>query len=267
MIYAMQDILEVKNITKNFISPLSFKQAPFAAFIKRPVTKALTDITFSLEKGKILSILGPNGAGKSTLLRILSTLILPDKGEFTINGHHCRLNEKGIKSTVGLILDEERSFYWRLSGRQNLEFFAQLYNLKKKEIKTKITELLELFEADYADKRFYTYSTGMKKRFAIMRGMLHNPQILLLDEPTKSLDYGTASNLKGFIKETLVRKHGKTVIYTTHQIEEASDFADTFLILHKGKISAMGKLEDLRNKANAPEASLDKIFLKLTQNN
>ncbi len=141
-----------------------------------------------------------------------------------------------------------------------MELFAALYGLNKKETSLRVTELFELFEIDYADKRFDAYSSGMKKRFALMRGLLHNPELILLDEPTKSLDYTTACDLRNFIKENLVKKHAKTVIFTTHHMDKALDFAGLFMILHKGKSCSIGTLDDLRKKVNNPCAGIKEIF-------
>lgn len=274
----MDTILEVNNLTKDFIPPLAFSKLIKLDFKHKSPTRALQDVSFSLEKGKILCVLGPNGAGKTTLLKIIATLILPDKGTIlfhpfqsnpirwdarTSNRSKGCLHEKKIKLTIGLIAEEERSFYWRLSGRQNLEFFAILYGLNPRTAKTRMDKLFELFKVDYADKRFDSYSTGMKRRFALMRGIIHNPELLLLDEPTKSLDYTTALNLRNFIKENLVKAQGKTAIFTTHNMNEAVDFADIFMILHKGKLCAIGTQEQLRKQIGNPTATLEEIFLKL----
>lgn len=260
----MESILEVKGVAKYFLPPLSLGRLIKFDFKKRRPAQALIDVSFSLERAKILGILGPNGAGKTTLLKIISTLILPNQGTVTVNGYPLGKDDKKIKSCIGLATEEERSFYWRLSGRQNLEFFAALYGFNRKGMKTRIDELLELFKVDYADRRFDAYSTGMKRRFALIRALLHNPDLLLLDEPTRSLDYTSSFNLRNFIKDNLVKTQGKTVIFTTHQMEEALDFADLFLILHKGRLCALGTLDELRKKVNHPEATLGEIFLKLT---
>lgn len=254
-------MLEVKGVTKDFMPPLSFTQLAKLDFKHRRPMRALEDVSFSLERGKILGILGPNGAGKTTLLKIIATLILPDKGGILVNGHNC---EDKIKSTIGLVIEEERSFYWQLTGRQNLEFFATLYNLDKKTTKERISELFRLFEIDYADKRFSSCSTGMKRRFTLMRSLIHSPQLMLLDEPTKSLDYTTALELRNFIKDKLVKKEGKTAIFTTHNMDEASDICDLFIILHRGRVCGMGTQDQLRNQIGDRSASMGEIFIKLT---
>ncbi|MDP3786632.1 MAG: ABC transporter ATP-binding protein [Candidatus Omnitrophota bacterium] len=257
----MRHILEVDRVTKDFTPPLSFSKLIKLDFKRGIPVRALEDVSFCLERGKILGVLGPNGAGKTTLLKIIATLLLPNKGAVFFNGSN--LEEK-IKMSVGLVAEEERSFYWRLTGRQNLEFFAALYGLDRKTAKSRIDELSELFAVDYADKRFDSYSTGMKRRFALMRGLLHNPELLLLDEPTKSLDYATALNLRYFIKEILVKAQSKTVILATHHMDEALNFCDLFMILNKGKLRAMGTLEQLRKQTGNFTATLGEIFVKLT---
>lgn len=255
----MNNAVEVINLSKNF---------NVCGFIrhKRIVTAALSDVSLAVKTGECVAILGPNAAGKTTLLKILSCLILPDKGEVFIGGHPLSSNEVKTKSLVGLVTGEERSFYWRLTGRQNLEFFAALYGLGKNEFKKRADELFTILQLDpqMQHKRFDSYSSGIKQKFALIRALLHNPELLLLDEPFKSLDYNAAIHLKNFIKDDLVQKQKKTVIFTTHHMDEAIDFCDRFLILHKGKIFAFGTLDELRQKIGTPSARLGEIFLKLT---
>lgn len=259
--------IEVELLTKDFISPLSFNKLFKLDFKHTRRIRALTDVSFSLRKGEILGILGPNGAGKTTLLKIISTLILPDKGSITIRGYRIGKDDDKIKTLLGMVSSQERSFYWRLSERQNLEFFAAMCGLNKKEATTRIKSLFSVFQIDYQnrDKRFDSYSTGMKQRFALIRALLNNPELLLFDEPTKSLDYNTALSFRNFIKEDLVKRQGKTVIFTTHHMEEATDFANRFMVLDKGKLFAFGTLDDLRKRINNPKAGLGEIFLTLTR--
>lgn len=258
----MTPILEVDSLSKNFTPALSLRKLIRLDFRRRQPIRAIEDLSFSLKKGQILGVLGPNGAGKTTLLKIIASLILPDKGSVLVNGWRLGIDDDKIKSYIGMVSSQERSFYWRLSGRQNLEFFAAMYGLKN--AKQKIEELFNLFEIDYQDNRFDSYSAGMKQKFALIRGLLNEPELLLLDEPCKSLDYASALNLRNFIKDNLVRKKGKAVIFTTHHMDEAVDFCDLFMILHKGKLNCLGTLDELRQKIDKPTASLGEIFMKLT---
>ncbi|MFH1339582.1 MAG: ABC transporter ATP-binding protein, partial [Candidatus Omnitrophota bacterium] len=194
--------IEVEHVTKDFIPPLSFGKLLRLDFRHRQPVRALENLSFSLNKGEIIGVLGPNGAGKTTLLKIISTLILPDKGTVTVSGFQVGRNDNEIKSLIGLVAPGERSFYWRLSGRQNLEFFAAMYGLNKKEAKKKVEELFSVLKIDYKeqDRRFDSYSSGMKQKFALIRSLLNDPDVLLFDEPTKSLDYAAALEFRNFIK-------------------------------------------------------------------
>lgn len=260
----MEYILEIEKLTKDFIPPLSFSKLIKLDFKQRRPIRALEDVSFSLKKGKILGILGPNGAGKTTLLKIIATLILPDKGKIRIKDYNLNKEDEKIKSLIGLVTSEERSFYWRLTGKQNLEFFATMYGLDKKRAKARIEEFFDLFKITYQDKRFDAYSTGMKRKFTIIRALLHNPEILLLDEPTKSLDYNSAYELKNFIKNEA--QGGKTIIFATHNMDEAKNLCDLFMILHKGRIYGLGTQEELSKRVGCSSKSLPEIYLKLTEN-
>jgi ABC-2 type transport system ATP-binding protein len=258
-------MLKVENITKDFFPPFTLKQLLLPVRKPAPRTRALDNVSFILKAGSILAVLGPNGAGKTTLLKIIATLLLPENGTVTLNNSILGKDDEEIKACVGLIASCERSFYWRLTGQQNLEFFAAMYGMNGKSAKTRIKNLLELFRIDYANKRFDSYSTGMQQKIGLVRALLHDPQLFLLDEPTKSLDYTAAVDLKNFVKEHLAKKQKKTIIYTTHQIEDATDFADLFMILFNGKVKAFGTLEELRARIKNPSARLEEIFVQLTR--
>lgn len=259
-------MLEVSGITKDFAPAISLGRLARLDFTPPKAVRALDNVSFTLDKGKVLAILGPNGAGKTTLLKILSTLIIPDAGTATINGLSLGRDDDAIKASVGLMASAERSFYWRLTGRQNLEFFAALYGLKPKDARARIAELSGLFAIDYLDRRFDSYSTGMQQKLALMRAVIHDPEFLLLDEPARSLDYPTAAALTRFVKVELVENRRKTAIITTHRMDEARDIADLFLILDNGSVSAFGTLDDLRRATTSPGAGLGEIFTKLTGN-
>ncbi|MFA6216200.1 MAG: ABC transporter ATP-binding protein [Candidatus Omnitrophota bacterium] len=259
----MNPILEVNAITKNFFSPPSFKQLFRGNKKKETPVRALENISFSLKPGEIISLLGPNGAGKTTLLKIIVKLLLPDQGSIIVNGYTSEVNDEKIKSTLGIATSAERSFYARLSGRQNLEFFAALYGLNKKQTKNKIQELGGFFNAHYLDKRFDTYSAGMQQTLGLIRGLMHEPKLLLLDEPTKSLDYISTQHLHGFIRD-LSKQYGTAIIMTTHRMDEAAHFAGLIMILDKGRLRAFGSRDEIRKQIAQPHATLEEIFTRLT---
>jgi len=197
----------------------------------------------------VFGILGPNGAGKTTLLKLLAGLLLPDAGTIIINGRDIAESERHTKESVGYVVNEERSFYWRLTGRENLSFFGTLEDLSGKVLSRRIEEVLELvgLTAD-ADRMVKDYSTGMRRRLAIARGLLRNPSIILFDEPTATLDPKLSSSLRTFIRETLSKKEGKAVCLATHNLFEAETVCDRIAILHKGRLLACGAPPDLRSR-------------------
>lgn len=254
--------IEVNNVSKSFI-----KEKSMGELIKHPLKKeiicALNNASLKVERGELFGLLGPNGAGKTTLLKILSTLVIPDSGFAYVNGHDVVRQEDKVKSQIGLIHSDERSFFWRLTGKQNLEFFASLYGLEGKAANERIDELLRLVELySVRNSRFDSYSTGMKHRLSIARGLLNNPQILLVDELTTGIDPLGAMKIREFLKQ-LSKKMGKTILLTTHDLHEAESICDRIAILHKGKVRAVGTASELKRKAN--ENNLEKAFKKLVE--
>src|SRR5262249_45820917 len=173
----------------------------------------LDGVSFDVHQGEIFGLLGPNGAGKTTLLKVLSCLVSPTSGSAFVQGSDIAVAEHRVKTSIGLVTSDERSFYWRLSGRENLHFFAALYNLPRPDIRRRCQGLLEKVELlKHADQPFMEYSTGTKQRLAIARALLHDPPVLFMDEPTRSLDPTAAKHLREFVVSTLNRKEGKTVL-------------------------------------------------------
>ncbi|MEK6732142.1 MAG: ABC transporter ATP-binding protein [Candidatus Omnitrophota bacterium] len=257
-------MIEINNVTKRFILRKTLAQTIFHPLSKKKTVLALDSVNLQVKKGEIFALLGPNGAGKTTLIKILCSLILPDKGNIRIAGYDLKTQEGLAKSKIGLVTGEERSLYWRLSGRQNLEFFGVLYDLTKNQIKERIDNINKVLEIDDLDKPFENYSTGMKHRIALARCLISNPEIIFMDEPTKSLDPVNANKLRIFIKETLVKKLGKTVFFSTHQIDEASELADRIAIISGGKIKEYGKIEDINARQGLnKDTPLKELYLKI----
>ncbi|MHB1390434.1 MAG: ABC transporter ATP-binding protein [Thermoleophilia bacterium] len=213
--------------------------------MKKTVFTAVRDIDLSVSRGEIFGLLGPNGAGKTTLTKLLCTLILPSSGSASIAGYDLVKQQAKVKASIALISSEERSFYWRLTGRQNLDFFAALHGISKKEARRRIPEVLELVEmSDAADRAFQQYSTGMKQRLGLARGLLADPDIFFMDEPTKGLDPVATKQIHDFIKDELAA-NGKTVILATHHLVEAEHICDRVGILYSGEMKACGKVDEL----------------------
>jgi ABC-2 type transport system ATP-binding protein len=212
----------------------------------------------NVREGEVLGLLGPNGAGKSTLIKILCTLILPTEGEAYVNGYDVVKDSGGVRESLGFITTDERSFYWRLTGRENLQFFAALHNMRSNNARRKVEELLDVVHLkNRADELFLNYSAGMKQRMAIARGLLNDPKVLFMDEPTRSLDPGAAKNLRDFIKEHIVTEQGKTVFICTHQLDEAEQLCDRVAILDEGRIKAIGNPGELKSSLGSNSTLCD----------
>jgi ABC-2 type transport system ATP-binding protein len=206
---------------------------------------ALSEISFEVEPGRIFGLLGPNGAGKTTLVRILSTLIIPASGTAKVNGYDIRKEEAKVRASLGVVIGEERAFYYRLSGFQNLEFFGGVLGLKRKELKRRIQEKLELVGLENDRKLpFMKYSTGMKKKLNIARALLVEPQVYLLDEPNSGIDPDSAVKIRELILD--LRKKGKTILLTTHNMDEADRLSDVIGILRQGRLVAVDTPGNLR---------------------
>ena len=258
----MNYAVQISNLTKQFRQSRDLIELLKNPFKKEALITALDGVSLTIAEREIFALLGPNGAGKTTLIKLICGLILPTRGRIDIMGFDATREAYRTKLLLGLLIPEERSFYWRLTARENLEFYATLYNLSKKEAKKRIEELMHFLDMSELDRRYQECSTGMKQKLAIARSILNFPRIVLMDEPTRSLDPGAAARFRAFIKKKLVKEKGCTVIMATHQTDEAEEIADRIGIIDKGRIVAGGSLDELRSKINEENASLKEIFIK-----
>ncbi len=242
----MNPAIEAIGLTKRFPRAKSYRDMLLRPFARQE-TIALQDVSLTVNPGDVFALLGPNGAGKTTLIKILSTLILPTAGDAFVAGYDVRRHTNQVKTRIGCVVTEERSFYWRLTGRQNLGFFAVLNNLSGPAARTRVDEVLALvhMESD-ADKMFKDYSTGMRHRLAIARALLTDPGIVLFDEPTRSLDPPGAEAIRRWIKAFVKRDQVSTVLFATHDLTEAESLAGRIAILHGGRIKACGTPAELK---------------------
>ena len=209
---------------------------------------ALDKVNFTIAPGKVFGLLGPNGAGKTTLIKILSTLVLPDSGQALVFGTDVVKQPRAVLKKLQAVLAEGWGFERRLSGRQNLQFYATLYGIPSETAARRIDELLEFCQlTDAADQMFQKYSTGMTRKLLVGRALLTDASVLLFDEPTSGLDPASAADFRGFLKNVLVRERGKTLIWATHNLPEAQQVCDTIGVLNKGRIIATGTPSEVRN--------------------
>jgi len=211
-------------------------------------------------------LLGRNGAGKTTLVKILCTLLPPDEGTASVNGFDVVKQQMQVKRSIGTIFSVgERGFFWRLTGYGNLEFYAAINNVPRHVRRERIMEVLDLIGMkENAFELFQKYSGGMKRKLALARALLADPPILLLDEPVTGLDVVSSRTMREFIRNDLSRKQGKTVLYTTHYIEEAAQICDKIAIMHKGQLAALDTPDALRGLAKKNEI-LDVIVKNMSK--
>ncbi|WP_033826445.1 ABC transporter ATP-binding protein [Bacillus andreraoultii] len=210
---------------------------------KKSVT-ALKHISFTVKKGQTVGLLGENGAGKTTLLRTIATLLTPTEGQITVAGYDTVKEANAIKKRIGVLFGGETGLYDRLTARENLEYFASLYGLSKHETKVRIDELSRMFGMrDYLDRKVGNFSKGMRQKVAIARTLIHNPDIILFDEPTTGLDITSSNVFRQLVHQ--LKKEGKTIIFSSHIMEEVSMLCDSVAMMHMGELVHHGDLEEL----------------------
>ncbi len=211
--------------------------------------EALKAVSLDIHQGEIFGLLGPNGAGKTTLIKCLTTLLLPTSGDAWIQGHHVVQDENKVRAAVGCMLMGERGLYWKLTGRENLEFFAALYHMPpgaRRERTKQLIDLLALHEI--ADRTVESYSSGQKMMLAFGKALINDAPVLILDEPTNTLDVPSAHELRSIVRR--LNQEGKTVVYTTHIMSEAETLCDRVAIIDRGEVIALGEVPELKMSLN-----------------
>lgn len=210
----------------------------------KPPVDALKNVSIDVASGEIFGLIGKNGAGKTTLTKIIATLVQPTSGTVSVNGFDSVRDEVKVRSLLGLATAEERSFYWRLTSRQNMLFFSRLYGMKDNLARKRIDELFEQLDlAQYEKRRFSELSTGNKQRLAVARALLASPPILLLDEPTRSLDPLAATSMRDLISSL----KGVSILLTSHNLSEIEQLCNRIAVISSGEIRVSDTPENLRN--------------------
>jgi ABC-2 type transport system ATP-binding protein len=237
--------VSVENIFKSFPRRRSVRQA-----LRHPLTPirtpVLNGISLDVADGELFGVLGLNGAGKTTLLKILATLILPEAGTATIGGFDLHEDPDGVRDILALVTADERSLHWRLSALENMRLFGALHRLTAAEGLARSLDALETVKlADVGDKMVGAHSSGMRQRLLLARALMARPRVLLLDEPTRSLDPVSAHEFRRTLRDDIVGKQRATVILATHNSEEAFHYCDRVAVLHQGAVAAVGSAGDL----------------------
>jgi ABC-2 type transport system ATP-binding protein len=238
-------MISIQNVYMQYPLPrryIDYLKSPFK--IKKQI--ALKNICLDIKSGDRVAFLGANGAGKTTLLKLVGGLLYPSQGHILVNRFNTVKDNLKARNSVGFVLNEERSFYWRLTGIQNLMFFGALDNLHGNNLNEKIKEVIQLVGLNEAGNRLFAgYSSGMRQRLAIARGLLSNPDILILDEPTRTLDPISAEDIKQILTERIHYGNEKTMLIATHRLDEAEELCNKVCFMKKGMILAFGNTKEL----------------------
>lgn len=250
----MKDVIVVENLCRDYISTLGIIKKTH----KR--VEALKGLSFTVKEGEVFGLLGPNGAGKTTTIKILTTLLIPTSGSAKVLDHHTFGEEKHLRPKINFIFGGERSLYWRLSALDNLKYFSDLYQIDPKIQRERIPKLLKLVGLEERQHhKVETFSKGMKQRLQIARGLINDPEILFLDEPTIGLDPSGAIDLRNIVKK--LAGEGKTILLTTHYMQEADELCDRIGIIADGKLVGLGTPEALKQSSN--KKTLEEVYLEL----
>ncbi|NMB96241.1 MAG: ATP-binding cassette domain-containing protein [Clostridiaceae bacterium] len=236
-------MLEVKNLTKTFGEVV-----------------AVNSVSFSVGKGEVFGLVGENGAGKTTTLRLLATMLKPTSGTADLGGYDLVREPEKVRGIVGILFGGESGLYDRLSAAENIAYFGELNNMDKSVLKQRIDQLAEIFEMEeYINRKTGSFSKGMKQKVAFARSIVYNPEIMLFDEPTSGLDVTAIRNVHEFIMNC--KDEGKTIILSSHSMDEVEKLCDKIGIIHKGILVDTGTVDELVGKHNG--STLEDIFVKL----
>ena len=238
----VNDIIVTKDLSKTYRVkiPKGFLKSTYKEI------RALENVNLSISEGEIFGLLGPNGAGKTTLIKILTTLLLPDKGEAWVNGYNVVKDAEKVKASIGVMLMGERSLYWKLTGRENLEYFGSLYRIPTNVLRKRINWVIDFLGIqDFVDRLVEGYSSGQKMLLAFAKSLINDAPILFLDEPTVTMDPRNAAMIRNLINK-LNKEHNKTILLTTHLMHEAEQLCDRVAIIDKGRVIAVGMPDELK---------------------
>lgn len=236
-------MLEIKNLTKKFKK-----------------STVVDNVSFKVNPGEIVGLLGENGAGKTTTLRMISTMLKITSGEAVVNNFSADKEPIKVRNEIGILFGGDVGLYDRLTARENIKYFANLYGMSDKDADVRIDELAKKFNMEeYIDKRVSKFSRGMKQKVSIARSIVHSPSIMLFDEPSTGLDVTAARTIQDFILDC--KKENKTILFSSHSMREVEKLCDRVVIINKGKLLEDCSIDDLKEKYNNDD--LEEVFVSL----
>lgn len=238
-------MIKAQQVTKQFVG-------------KKASVTAVNEVSFHVRKGEVVGLIGENGAGKTTLLRMIASLMEPTSGTLHVAGVDMARPDRQVKGKIGVLFGGETGLYDRLTARENLEYFASLYRLSKHDVQERIRDLAVQFGMkDYMDRKVGGFSKGMRQKVAIARALIHDPEIILFDEPTTGLDITSANIFRQLVHR--LKREGKTIVFSSHIMEEVQLLCDSAIMLHKGQLVYNGGLELLYEEEESRD--LNYIFM------
>jgi ABC-2 type transport system ATP-binding protein len=247
-----QTVISVRDVTMRFPITKRYREWVLAPLRERDSFTALRHTTLEIQSGNRVAVMGPNGAGKTTLLKLIGGLLFPTEGEVIVNGFSTLNHNASARKSVGFVFNEERSFFWRLTGLQNLEFFGALDNLSGAHLRDRIRYLIRLVGLENAANKVVSgYSSGMKQRLALARVLIAEPEVLILDEPTRALDPLACDEMVELLLADIHQNSNKTLLIATHRPEEAMTLCNKVMIIDGGHLKGFDSLTDVASNGNA----------------
>jgi sodium transport system ATP-binding protein len=252
-------MIQVQNVSKVFTIT---KQQKKELGVLGGSVKAVDDVSFECKPGRIFSLLGPNGAGKTTLLRLIATILKPSSGSINVAGYDTIANDRDVRQRIGFITGST-GLYERLTTNELVKYFADLYGVEKNVFEKRKRELFDILGIDgFSTKKIGQLSTGMKQKVSLVRTMIHDPEVIVFDEPTAGLDVIAAKNIIDLIKQC--KDQNKTVIFSSHIMSEVDLLCDDLAIIHKGILLFNGTMDDFRKQMQT--RNLTEEFIRLVEN-
>lgn len=223
---------------------------------------ALEDVSFRVEAGEVYGLLGENGAGKTTMMRMMATILKPTEGEIEVAGYSVRKEPDEVRRRIGILFGGDVGLYSRLTARENIAYFGSMYGMEKQAVGERIERLSQMFEMGaFLDRRVGSFSRGMKQKVAIARTLVHDPDVILLDEPTTGLDVTAATIFRRVIG--MLQEEGKTILFSSHNMGEIDKLCKRIALIHKGRLQFAGALEQLRSQYGKED--LDELFMTVVE--